>query len=188
MHKPTTEEAVSALLDDALGQHETDHLLGRLRDDPVARAKLNRYALIGMAIRAETEGLPRRDLSADIMARLRAESTASVRTAPMAPRRFGLGLEGLLRGWRMPAFGMALAATVAGVAVLIVQPSQQPNPDFVALAPTAPTPVSEPKVAAVVADDDGMPDPYLVQHLTYAEGGAMAAMSSNVRLVAYERP
>ncbi|MEW6764830.1 MAG: sigma-E factor negative regulatory protein [Pseudomonadota bacterium] len=193
MHKPTIEEAVSAMLDDALGQHETDLVIGRLRDDPAARAKIDRYALIGMAIRAETDGLPRRDMSADIMARIRAESGFAARSVTSGSKRprlfvFPIRLDGLLQGWRAPAFGMALAATVAGVAVLLVQPAQHSlKPDFVALTPE-PELAPEPQVMVAASDDDQMPDPYLVQHLTYGEGGAMGAMSSNVRLVAYERP
>ena len=49
MNKPTPEEAVSALLDDALSRHEVDLLLEQLRHAPYERARMERYSLIGMA-------------------------------------------------------------------------------------------------------------------------------------------
>ncbi|MEW6445937.1 MAG: sigma-E factor negative regulatory protein [Pseudomonadota bacterium] len=189
-HTPSTEEHVSALLDDALNTRETDLLLDRLRDDPVARARLDRYALIGMAMRGESAGLPSgRDLSAGVMAGIRKERSEApivIGTRPAEP--FGLRLERMLQdwigGWRMPALGMALTVLVVGVVVLLASPGRNaPDPSFVALTPP-PAKVGH----AAAQDEDAMPDPYLMQHLTYAEGGAMASMSSNVRLVAYERP
>lgn len=189
MNKPTTEEAVSALLDDALSRHEADDLLKQLRQAPHERARMARYSLIGMAMRGEIEEIPTRDLTAGIMARIRAEDAV--------PRKRLAGLAALrdwVDNWRVPAFGMALAATVAGVAVLVIQPGQEtPDAQFVVLSTpaTQQAAVEAPRPATVqvaAQDTDGMPDPYLVQHLTYAEGGPMNSMASNVRLVAYERP
>lgn len=181
MNKPDIDESLSALVDDALGRPETDRLLERLRHDRQARQRIDRYAVIGMAMRGEAPAMPRRDFAVEIMQRIQAESAEPASRA--AAWRLDLGW--LWQGWRMPAFGVALAATVAGVAVLVVQPSQHgPDAAFVALTPPAP-----PAIAQVAAPEgEPMPDPYLIQHLTHAEGGPMTAMSSNVRLVAYERP
>ncbi|HET19842.1 MAG TPA: hypothetical protein ENO16_04465 [Chromatiales bacterium] len=189
MNKPTIEEAVSALLDDALNRHEFDQLLQQLRQVPHERERMGRYSLIGMAMRGEFEEIPTRDMTAGIMARIRAEDAVPRKRLP------ALGaLRDWLDNWRVPAFGMALAATVAGVAVLVIQPVQDtPDARFVVLgtpqAQQASVEAPRPAAVQVAAQDaDGMPDPYLVQHLTYAEGGPMNSMSSNVRLVAYERP
>lgn len=184
MNKTTIEETLSAMMDDALDRHDTEVMLDRVRHDQAARQRIERYALIGMAMRNEASEVPPADLAEIIMARIRSEAAKQ----PSARPAFRLDFDWLRQGWRMPAFGMALAATVAGVAVMVVQPQQQtPDASFVALTPP---PVTESGTTQVAATQDGesMPDPYLVQHLTYAEGGPMTAMSSNVRLVAYERP
>lgn len=221
MNKPSTEEAVSAMLDDALSRHEVDQLLEQLRHDPRESERMGRYGLIGMAMRGELVEVPSGDMAASIMASIRAELVAPDRfvrnesgVAPQGQGRRVPGLDALqdwLGTWRLPAFSMALAATVAGVAVLVIQPAQQsPDDSFVVLTtPQVPNvQVAAQDVAASipgfrpsgdaahpnaalygdVQDADAMPDPYLVQHLTYAEGGPMTSMASSVRLVAYERP
>lgn len=185
MNKPSSDEALSAMLDDALSRHEVDQLLEQLRHDPRECERMGRYSLIGMAMRGELEEAPARDMTARIMARIRAEQPVPVRRATALDT-----LRDWLGSWRLPAFGMALAATVAGIAVLVIHPARQgPDDSFVVL--TAPQVLSV-QVAAKDAQDaretEAMPDPYLVQHLTYAEGGPMTSMASNVRLVAYERP
>ncbi len=186
MHKPTPEEDLSALLDDALGRHECDALLERLREAPQARACLARYSLIGMAMRGEIDDIPKHDLTLPIMARIRAEEP--VLPGPrLNPSRW----HGGLGRWRMPALGMALAASLAGVAVLVI-PSGQPTPDagLVAsnTAETAPEAPETSSTQLASQDNEGMPDPYLIQHLTHAEGGPVNAMASYVRLVADDRP
>ncbi|TQV64657.1 MAG: hypothetical protein FNT29_04530 [Halothiobacillaceae bacterium] len=184
MNKTSNEETLSALMDDALGRHETDTLLAGIRNDRAALERIERYALIGMAMRDEAGQRPPVDLADGIMARIRGETAPQSKAKPAFPLDFSW----LLQGWRMPAFGMALAAAVAGAAVMVVPPQQQaPDASFVALTP-APTTQNDATGLAAAQDGDSMPDPYLVQHLTYAEGGPMTAMSSNVRLVAYEHP
>jgi len=185
MSKQSTEEAISAMLDDALSRHEVDQLLEQLRHDPGGGERMGRYSLIGMAMRDELAQAPSRDMTARIMASIRAEQLEVVRRAGLLDT-----LRDWLGSWRLPALGMALAASVAGVAVLVLHPARQtPDESFVVL--TAPQ-VSSVQLAAKDGQEthetDAMPDPYLVQHLTYAEGGAMTSMASNVRLVAYERP
>ena len=184
MNKTTIEETLSAMMDDALDRHDTDSILDRVRHDRAARQRIERYALIGMAMRDEANEVPPADLADNIMARIRSEAAKQ----PSTRSTFRLDFDWLRQGWRMPAFGTALAATVAGVAVLLVQPQQQaPDASFVALSPSSATQNGATQVVSA-QDGESMPDPYLVQHLTYAEGGPMTAMSSNVRLVAYERP
>ncbi|MDM7322448.1 MAG: sigma-E factor negative regulatory protein [Gammaproteobacteria bacterium] len=187
MNKPSLDrdEALSAMLDDALSRHEVDQLLEQLRHDPRESERMDRYSLIGMAMRGELGEVPSRDMTASIMASIRAQQVAPVPRATVLDT-----LRDWLGTWRLPAFGMALAATVAGIAVLVIHPAQQ-NPDDSFVVLTSPQ-VSGVQVAAKdtqkVQEMDALPDPYLVQHLTHAEGGPMTSMASNVRLVAYERP
>lgn len=181
MNKSGIEETLSALVDDALGRHETDRLLEQLRHDRQARQRIERYAMIGMAMRGEAPVMPRRDLALEVMRRIQSES------AVPDGRVVATGLDSgwPWQGWRVPAFGVALAATMTGVAVLVAQPARHaPDPAFVALTPA----VAPAMAQAFAQESESMPDPYLIQHLTHAEGGPMTAMSSSVRLVAYERP
>jgi negative regulator of sigma E activity len=185
MNKPSSDEALSAMLDDALSRHEVDQLLEQLRHDPRECERMGRYSLIGMAMRGELAEAPSRDMTARIMASIRAEQIAPARRVTLLDTlREGLGT------WRLPALGLALAATVAGIAVLVIPPAQQsPDESFVVLtAPQVSSVQVVAKEAQVARETEAMPDPYLVQHLTYAEGGPMTSMASNVRLVAYERP
>ncbi|MGK0673271.1 MAG: sigma-E factor negative regulatory protein [Halothiobacillaceae bacterium] len=186
MDKPSVDEALSAMLDDALSRHEIDQLLEQLRHDPrEGAACVGRYSLIGMAMRGELAEVPSRDMTARIMASIRAERVAPVHKATLLDT-----LRDWLGTWRLPALGMALAASVAGITVLVIHLARQgPDDTFVALtAPQLPSVQVVTKHAQEVQEMDAMPDPYLVQHLTHAECGPMTSMVSNVRLVAYERP
>ena len=182
-----------------------------------AARRLERYALLGELMRAEA-GSPlfvqaqryrQRDVVGSVMQQIASESAYGgaecAHPTPKSMRAPGL-LGGLLAGWRAPALSMALAASVAG-AILVLLPdggvqhgdplltAQKAEPSTVAavMTPSAPEDltVSVPlnvSLAELEANADTMPDPYLLQHLTHAEGGPMRTLSSNVRLASYERP
>ncbi|MEW5838009.1 MAG: hypothetical protein AB1717_04165 [Pseudomonadota bacterium] len=157
-----------------------------------------------------------RDVVGAVMQQIASETARDLPEArPSAPKSAWRpggaveGLGGLLLGWRAPALSMALAAGVA-VVMLVMQPSAFVDRDATALSAqngsnmaqgrqavvqSAPIPalaVSAPAgsagLAELEAEADAMPDPYLLQHLTHADGGPMRTLSSNVRLASYERP
>jgi negative regulator of sigma E activity len=105
---------LSAMFDDELPEGECELLALRLSRDPVQQARWARYAVIGAAVRGEVRlgGKVARRVSAVI-----AGETDLVQLSAGAPRAasaFALG-----RTWR-PVAGLALAAGVAAVSILLV--------------------------------------------------------------------
>lgn len=212
--KAFDDEWLSALADGALSDVEVRQVLARLNAAPrgiqhEAAKRLERHALLGELMRAEadsplfaqaTQRWASRDVVGSVMQQIATE-TAHAQTAksvPLASKpRFWAGV---LQGWRAPAFSMALAASVAGVMLVVVQDAgvvpQESNLNAQINAPVlsaqqAKLPdltESAPSLAALEASADALPDAYLLQHLAHAEGGPMRNLSSNVRLASYERP
>jgi sigma-E factor negative regulatory protein RseA len=104
-------EQVSAFLDGELPSSETELLLKRLMRDPELRQRFGRYALIGETLR----GVGGASLSCNFAARINrtidGEPAAPALPAAKAPT---------LRWWK-PIAGTALAAGVAGVALVALQ-------------------------------------------------------------------
>lgn len=127
-------EQLSACLDGELPPAELDLLLKRVGRDAELRAAIGRYSLIGEAMRAERPAVTSRDFASNVMAAVAAEPVPAQLprpdgipngVAPAAVRtpRFSPAVVRYLR----PAAGMAIAAGVAAVAVLTMQPTGQPD-------------------------------------------------------------
>ncbi len=220
--KASDDERLSALADNALSADEVRQILSRLSAAPRgtqhnAARRLERYAMLGELMRAEADSSlfaemaqrrASRDLAGVVMQQI-ARETAQVQSArPVAvkPRAdFKSSLwGGWLAAWRAPAFSMALAASVAGVMLVVVQDAGvNPGESMVSAESAAPllsaqrsalpdltetAASSAPPLAELEAAADTLPDAYLLQHLTHAEGGPVRNLSSNVRLASYERP
>ena len=134
-------EQLSALLDGELPAGEAELLLARLQRDPALRATLARYTLTGDAIRvaslqaaAQVEPVASAGFAARISAAIEAEEQqqasvlAGMNVLPAAlaepsprlaaaPRR---ARRGSLRRWLQPLGGVAVAAGVAGLALMVV--------------------------------------------------------------------
>ena len=134
-------EQLSALLDGELPAGEAELLLARLQRDPALRATLARYTLTGDAIRiaslqaaAQVEPVASAGFAARISAAIEAEAQqqasvlAGMNVLPAAlaepsprlaaaPRR---ARRGSLRRWLQPLGGVAVAAGVAGLALMVV--------------------------------------------------------------------
>ncbi len=210
-------ERLSALADDALSNDELRQMLAQMRERGIqhrAARQLERYALLGELMRAEADSplfvqaaqRAPRDVVGSVMQQIASEDAQVARAAPrkiaeseLTPGFFG----GVLAGWRAPVLSMALAASVAGV-MLVMTPDTGVEQSVPALtAQSAPAGVKPEAnqaqdltvpssavetLAELEADADNIPDPYLLQHLAHAEGGPMRTLSSNVRLASYERP
>jgi sigma-E factor negative regulatory protein RseA len=113
----TLQSQLSAFVDDALPTAETDLFARRLVKDTELKQTMARYGLIGEALRAP---INRTHLSKDFSVRVAAalEQQESTTTAPaqQLPRT-------LATRWVKPAAGLAVAASVAWVAVLAVRPA-----------------------------------------------------------------
>ncbi|OYY74926.1 MAG: hypothetical protein B7Y40_02960 [Gammaproteobacteria bacterium 28-57-27] len=228
MNTPMTtandDELLSAFADDALSEGEVRQVLSRLRTAPRgtqhdAARRLERYALLGELMRAEadsplfavaaqsraTRDTPR-DVVGTVMQQIATEAAQAQAPQPVSVTHKPSRWNDWLQGWRAPALSMALAASVAGVMLVVVQDAGvSPDEPVISADNAAPLgseyraavpDLTEPTVrstnrlaeADTVSDADALPDAYLLQHLANAEGGPMRTLSSNVRLASYERP
>jgi sigma-E factor negative regulatory protein RseA len=133
----SVKEQVSACLDGELPERELPLLSKRLAHDAQLKATLTRYALISETLRTGEAVQPSQDFADAVMARIASEPVSRV-AGSLSPR--------MLQRLR-PAAGIAVAATVAALAVFSVQQSGliPPSSEVVAdnSAPTAPAAISE---------------------------------------------
>lgn len=167
-------EQLSALVDDELADHEQTLLLKQLAADAGLHARLSRYQLASDALHGY---LPHR---VDPSFHLRIQ--AALGDAPPSRAR-GAVVRPLLKS----ATGVAIAASVAVVAVLSLQSIRNENPEDAPLLASAPDAGN----AAYLRADLPPPsahlsqglDVYLVNHNEYAANRSMQGMLPYVRLV-----
>ncbi len=171
-------EQLSAFLDGELPEPESALLLKRLERDDDLRGALSRYSLIGAVLRNDGDVPAARQVAARVSAAIAREPSGSMRGIA------ALRSAALLR----PFAGLAVAAGVAAVALLLVQQfdandSAQPEPVLAQVkdAPVEPVsiasgpeePPSRPYTTPPAADGPGsLPAAqfanYLVAHSGYA--------------------
>jgi sigma-E factor negative regulatory protein RseA len=108
----SVKEQVSACLDGELPERELPLLSKRLGHDAELKGTLTRYALISETLRTGEAVRPSKDFAEAVMARIASEPASQ-------PARFSPRTLQRLR----PAAGIAVAATVAALAVFSVQQS-----------------------------------------------------------------
>ena len=118
---------LSAMFDDELPAAECELLARRLARDELLKARWGRYASIGAAIRAEGALRLNSTLSLRVSSAIAAEPSLLVGAAGTSRR---IANPSVLRWWR-PVAGMALAASVAAVAVLWMR-QQSPEAPLIA--------------------------------------------------------
>jgi negative regulator of sigma E activity len=136
-------EQLSALIDGELPAAETALLMRRLAGEAVLRERLARYCLCGQALRG-VRARARADFALKVSAALAAEPGH----APAAPARRAL------RRYLAPLAGLAVAATVAGAAILVLgrSPALDGRPaGLAAVAPHAAAPAAPVVPAAPLA-------------------------------------
>src|SRR5688500_19023166 len=139
--KDALNEQLSACLDGELPAAELDLLLKRVGKEAELRAAIGRYSLIGEAMRAERPAVASRDFASKLMAAVAQEAPMQAPVATPIPQRVteqqpaavaahkvspATVRPALVRYGRQ-AVGMAIAAGVAAVAVLTMQPVGQPE-------------------------------------------------------------
>ena len=118
-------EQLSALLDDAvLDAREREQHLDSLLSDTEAQQTWGRYALMGRIMKNDATASTPIDISASVAAQIAQEPQPS----NVVQGRFGKGRE-MVQRWLRPAGSVAIAASVALVAVLTVQQSQPVMPE-----------------------------------------------------------
>ena len=216
--KAFDDEMLSALADGALSDVEVRQMLARLNAAPrgiqhEAAKRLERHALLGELMRAEADSplcaqaakrRASRDVVGSVMQQIATETAHMPKANPLRAEPKPDFWVGVLQGWRAPVFSLALAASVAGVMLLVVQDADvapqklelnaQVNSPMVNAQQSNLPDLTEPKPSLAALESslepsaDALPDAYLLQHLAHAEGGPMRNLASNVRLASYERP
>lgn len=110
-------EQISALVDGELPEAECRLLLARMQRDPALRLTWERYLLAGEVLRNQAGRLYDPRFSQRVM--------AAIESAEALPQQGGRVQE--LPGWLRTAASVAVAAGVAVVAVLLLQPGQAPE-------------------------------------------------------------
>lgn len=127
-------EQLSACLDGELPPAELDLLLKRVGREAELRAAIGRYSLLGEAMRAERPAVASRDFASKVMAAVASEPAVVQTPVPVtrpnvdqAPATRAPRISPAAIRYLRPAAGMAIAAGVAAVAVLTMQPMGQPD-------------------------------------------------------------
>lgn len=188
-------EQISAFLDGELPTAEQRLLLERMARDPALRTQWSRYQLISDSLRKALPPSIDLGLADRVMAELES-----------VPEHHGAARTSLLRAVK-PLAGLAVAASVAVVAVLAVQQTRAPEPGTVQVAtnpmanPMAnlavmPGPEAYSRVQDTQWTSQGEVQPpqvrsqlneYLVNHSEYAASGGMPGMLPYVRVVGYDQ-
>jgi sigma-E factor negative regulatory protein RseA len=172
--KYSLNEQLSALVDDELPGSEHDLLLRRIESDNQLYQRLSRYQMISDALQSHLPEHVDPEFSRRVKVQLRSEPVLS-RYSRMA-------------ALTKPAAGLAVAASVAVMAVISLQSAQQGT--------TSPAEVvaSEPPSGDYlrVSDEPDNPsidrklDIYLVNHNEYAVNRGMQGMLPYVRIVGHD--
>ena len=171
-------EKISELVDNELSHLEHYRLMRTLEGDRGLRGVWERYHLISTVIRNELDVMVGPGMADRIAQGIREETPISTYSTYFTSR---------LPTYTRIATGMAIAASVAAVAIFNLQPlSPSPappsqialqNPPAVITAPTA--------VRSAQAMPPGTLNTYLVEHSEFTPNAGMNGMMSYVRIVGY---
>jgi sigma-E factor negative regulatory protein RseA len=173
--KNSLHEQLSALVDDELTGSEHAMLFRRIESDDQLYQRLSRYQLISDALQNHLPERVDTAFSLRVQGMLRSEPAQSGYSRLAALAR--------------PAAGLAVAASVAVMAVISIQSARQET-----VSPADVVAVSAPPAGDYmrVSDEPGNPsadrklDMYLVNHNEYAVNRGMQGMLPYVRIVGHE--
>jgi sigma-E factor negative regulatory protein RseA len=166
-------EQISALLDGEGNDLERERAFRALDSDPALRATWGRYHLASAAIRRELEFMVSPDLADRLHARLQHEIQSDERRRFLSPR--------ILKY----TAGLAIAASVATIAILNLPPLV--SPAAVPIARNTSAPATDKSSIAdarqTPAEQRSALNPYLVQHGEFTPVAGMNGMLSYVRVI-----
>ena len=171
-------EKISELVDNELSRLEHYRLIRTLENDHELRGVWERYHLMGTVIRNELNVMVGPTLADRIAQGIRQETPASAYSIYFTSR---------LPVYTRIATGMAIAASVAVVAIFALQPLPPSGapPLQVALQSPPPAVIAPAPVAPVQAAPQGTLNTYLVEHSEFTPNAGMNGMLSYVRIVGH---
>lgn len=174
-------EQLSALVDDELAPNQRALLLARLLREPQSRQQWAHYHLIGEAMRRALPPAVDPDFSERIARAIATEALPP--SPPAAATDSTSSVQHQSARWLRPLVGLAVAASVAVVAILSLPSSPLHEP-----ASSAPLAQRERSVQPVAVTLPVTPlDTYLRKHAEYAGRVGVAPMLPYVRMVSDER-
>lgn len=173
-------EQLSALVDNELDQLEERRVFAALQSDPTLRIIWERYHLVRAALRQDLEVVVAHGLADRVAQRIAAEPS----TAVTFQRRHIARLIGTL----------AIAASVATIAIAGVQWFQQPTPmpllavatNTLAPAPTQVIHSGTTRWDTKEPEAENALNAYLVEHDEFASTAGIGGMMPYVRVVSYD--
>lgn len=176
-------EQVSALADDELGSREAELLLERMQRDPALREAWDRYHLVGEAMRNALPAVRDAGL-VERVSRAVEDEPGTVRGRTRAAR--------IMRQLR-PVAGLAVAASVAMLAVLTLQPPRDSAPGEV-VPSLGERPANAPLLTPRRVDFSGVRSPelqdqlrtYLLNHSEHAGGARLRGVMPYVQIAAQD--
>jgi sigma-E factor negative regulatory protein RseA len=179
-------EAYSALLDGEIETAEQQRLLDELAADPQARGRLGRYSLIAEGLRGEpvrADALAVMDAVRERLQREPAILAPAQRGKPLRPR------------WWQPAAGIAIAASVALVAVGLMPRLLSESPEagsspvqVVGVPATQPVLVATPGThwSRSRPEQESQLNRYLAEHNEFATQGGLPGIVPYATFVSYD--
>jgi sigma-E factor negative regulatory protein RseA len=183
------DELLSALVDDELSPAETARVLAALTADPARRETWARYQLIGTAIRRGVPDVVDPGLAARVQAAI-GDSLPDAGDGLPDPALAAAGRP----GWKRTAGGIAMAASVAAVALFGMRYLAVTEEGTTMATRVASTPVlqaqpvtvtdAEPPGSATL--DQERLNTYLIRHNEFAATGGLRGLPPYVRVVGAE--
>lgn len=191
-------EKISAYIDDALNAEEIESLLGTEDSAEQADSRFSvaaRYHMVGDALRGELSDVSMVDVSAQIHQALRTESfdaVESTRKTKSVENSFNLltWLDNFFGSMARPVAGMAVAASVAMLMVIVVQMESPESGQQLATLPvdTVDAAIADNQSADDLANKQQMAEfrAYLTEHAEFAAQDTLQGRIPYVRAVSYE--
>ena len=178
-------EKISELLDDELNDLEHYRLMQALEDNRELRGVWDRYHVMRAALRKELDIMVSPGLADRVGECIRADQ-------PSLGRISGGQLSGKAAGltrYTRPVIGLAIAASVALVAIFTLQPQSLPGMStspLASLQSPMPVAVNDPaNFLKTPATRQSTLNTYLVEHSEFTPNAGMNGMMSYVRIVGY---
>lgn len=177
-------EQMSAMFDDELNAEEYELLIRRLKQDEQLQANWQRYQLISDVLKKDNPIVHGDSFVGAVSKKIAQESTIKQASVASSGTHFS---------WLKPITGVAIAASVAAMAIVGIQninPGQSPAESVPALAQS---PISQP-IQPVAGTRWNMQQPetemrlsgYLVNHSEYTSSISLQGMVNYARIAGYD--